>query len=278
MKDEQGNIRQSKAFSIIEDVFTQHGTNEVIEIFGNAQIFPFPKPTAFVSKLISIGIEPNEEQIVFDFFAGSGTTAQAVLELNEEDGGNRRFVCIQMPELLDEESEAYKAGYKSVEEICRTRISRVIGKVSAIRQEQPQLEAQQLLGFQSYRLAPSNFKTWRGDVEGQDEIIEQLDLFHAAEKETSISENMLYELMLKAGLPLTTKIDRVDVDGQSVFLLADGKLLVFFDSFTPAVSEFIHARAPQRVVCLDRAFKGDDQALTNLQLELQESKIELTVL
>ncbi|MFA5324247.1 MAG: site-specific DNA-methyltransferase, partial [Smithella sp.] len=128
-KDEQGNIRQSKAFSIIDNVFTQHGTNEIIDLFGSAKYFAFPKPTGFIKPLLSIGTTSIEDDIILDFFAGSCTTAHAVLALNKEDGGNRKFICAQLPEKCDEDSEAFKAGYKTIAEIGKERIRRVIKKI-----------------------------------------------------------------------------------------------------------------------------------------------------
>ncbi len=97
LKDENGEIRKDKAFSIVDDVYTQHGTNEVIDLFGNAQIFPFPKPTAFMKFLINIGVQ-DKAGIILDFFSGSSTIAHTVSHLNKKDGGNRKFICVQLPE------------------------------------------------------------------------------------------------------------------------------------------------------------------------------------
>ncbi len=100
LKDEEGVTRSSKAFSIIDNVFTQHGTNEILNFFGDAHAFAFPKPTELIKQLISIGTVPNEEDIVLDSFAGSGTTGQAVLELNKADGGNRQFILVELEEKI----------------------------------------------------------------------------------------------------------------------------------------------------------------------------------
>ena len=124
LKDENGKIRQGKAFSIIDDIYTQHGTNEIINLFGNAQYFSFPKPSKFIQKLLQIGLNGRNNAIILDFFAGSATTAHAVMQLNAEDGGNRKFIMVQLPEACDEKSEAFKAGYKTIAEISKERIRR----------------------------------------------------------------------------------------------------------------------------------------------------------
>jgi len=271
LRDEQGIIRQSKAFSIIEDVFTQHGTNEVLEIFGNAQIFSFPKPTTFVSKLLSIGTEKKEDHIVLDFFAGSGTTAQAVIELNEEDGGNRQFICVQMPEIVEADSEAFKAGYKTIADITKARISKVIEKISREREGKLELEAKQNLGFNAYKLAESNFKIWRSDIQGKDAILEQLRLFQSSEKSDSQQENMLTELLLKTGLGLGVQY----LQEQSFYKV--GNLWICFEKFQPEMKEQILQSNVQKVIFLNSCFSSDAE-LSNLQLELKENDINLVII
>jgi adenine-specific DNA-methyltransferase len=266
---------------------TAHGSIELTELFG-MKVFDYSKPKSLIHHFI--GLTDDKNALVFDFFAGSGTTAQAVLELNEEDGGRRQFILVQMPEQLDAESEAYKAGYRTIADICQARIRKVIEKLAANDANQRESNNQTKLfaeigeirgkpnrGFQTFRIAPSNFKQWR-DVEGKNAILEQLDIFRHSEKETSESAKMLYEILLKAGFPLTAKIETAQVDGQTVYVVEDGKLLACFDGFNAAIQESIHARKPQRVICLDRVFNGDDQAITNLKLELQEAGIELTII
>jgi adenine-specific DNA-methyltransferase len=264
--------------------YTERGQSEFNSLFETkAKLFPSPKSVALLKALLSTRLEDGD--IVLDFFAGSGTTAQAVLELNEEDGGNRQFILVQMPEQLDAESEAYKAGYRTIADICQARIRKVIEKLAANDANQRESNNQtklfaeigEIRGFQTFRIAPSNFKQWR-DVEGKDAILEQLDIFRHSEKETSESAKMLYEILLKAGFPLTAKIETAQVDGQTVYVVEDGKLLACFDGFNAAIQESIHARKPQRVICLDRVFNGDDQVITNLKLELQEAGIELTII
>lgn len=254
----------------------QAANDEMTELFGIKNVFSNPKPKRLIRGLLQIA-NVKENDLVLDFFAGSGTTAQAVLELNEEDSGNRKFICVQMPERLEEKSEAYKAGYRTIADICKARIQKAISKMQAARAAELKLSGElQPLGFQTFRLAPSNFKQWRGDATGE-ELLQQLEAFIHSEKEDSEGEKMLCELLLKWGNPLTVKVESTELNGQAVYVVEDGKLLVFFDDYNPAVKAYIHQRRPKEVVCLDRVFKNDDEALTNFQLGLKEAGIKLTI-
>jgi adenine-specific DNA-methyltransferase len=269
LRDEQGNVRQSKAFSIIEDVFTQHGTNEVIEIFGNAQIFSFPKPTSFISKLLSIGTEENEGHIVLDFFAGCGTTAQSVLELNEKDGGNRKFILVQIPELTDETSEAYKAGYKKISEITIERNKRVIQKIEKEEAEkQPSLldsdKKPFKTGFKVYKLAKSNFP--RVDFAPDPAKTEEENLAllnkYIDEKEAMFlsmvdEKNIFDEALLKNGFMLN--YSKVKADGFSknkVFQIKDGfkECLICMDmNLSKETLKELEQFKDKIFICLERA-------------------------
>ncbi len=175
LKDTQGNIRQSKAFSIIDNVFTQHGTNEIIDLFGSAKYFAFPKPTGFVKPLLTIGTTGYEEDIILDFFSGSCTTAHAVFDLNKEDNGNRKFICIQLQETCAENSETYEAGYKTIADTGKERIRRVIKKIEEEKRSKPDLftkdKAKQDLGFKVFKLRGSNFKIWRTKIESDEGLM-----------------------------------------------------------------------------------------------------------
>lgn len=128
LRDPDGSIRPAKMLSIIDDIYTQHGTNEMIQIFGNAKIFSYPKPSEFIKKLVSVMTSGNDD-IVLDFFSGSASTAHAVMSLNAEDNKHRKFIMVQLPEPCDEKSEAYKAGYKTICDIGKERIRRAGDKL-----------------------------------------------------------------------------------------------------------------------------------------------------
>lgn len=149
LKDENGEIRKGKPFSIIDNVYTQHGTNEIIDLFGNAQIFSFPKPTEFVKFLTNVGL-PAKDDIILDFFSGSASSAHAVLKQNAADSGNRKFIQVQLPELTNDKSEAYNAGYATICEIGKERIRRAAKKIKE------ETGADIDYGFRVYRLDNSN--------------------------------------------------------------------------------------------------------------------------
>src|SRR5690606_37546335 len=125
-----------------------------------------------------------KEDIVLDFFAGSGSTGQAVLELNEETNGNRRFILVQMPEKTDEKSEAYKSGYKYISDITKTRLKKAIEILDKNKASQLEFEKKPKQGFRCFVLGSSNFKIWRGDViENEKDLINQIELFKTPQKE-----------------------------------------------------------------------------------------------
>jgi adenine-specific DNA-methyltransferase len=257
-------------------------TRDMKALFGG-KFFDSPKPVGLIKKCIEMG--SNEDSLILDFFAGSGTTAHSILEMNEEVGGNRKFICVQMPEALEENSEAYKAGYRTIADISKARITKVIEKLQKARDEKLALESNpQILGFRSFKIAPSNFKSWRGDVEGE-ELLRQLEFFQQSEKDGSLHENMLVELLLKSGLPLTAKVETLQTsevlktsEVLNAYLVEDGKLFIFFGGYNKRIKELIHEKKPQRVVCLDSAFKGRDEDISNFKLELKEAGIELTII
>ena len=150
--------------TIIDDGgFSQDSAREIKELF-NSDIFEFPKPTIFLKKLINCGLSSNDT--ILDFFAGSGTTAHSVLDLNKEDGGSRKFILVQLPEPCAEDSEAFKGGYKTIAEIGKERIRRIVKKIQQESAGQLDFDKNKLdLGFKVFQLDQSNFKIWDGAVE-----------------------------------------------------------------------------------------------------------------
>jgi len=266
LKDENGDIRKSKAFSIIDNVFTQHGTNEIIDLFGDAQIFPFPKPIGLLKPLLDL--VADKDSIILDFFAGTASSTHAVLELNK-DGGNRKFIMVQLPEPTDENSEAHKAGYKTIADIGKERIRRVIKRIKDEQEKKKDMfsgdKPQPDLGFKVFKLQPSNFKLWDGDVAKDEEAIKkQIELFVEHINPQSSQEDILYEILLKSGFPLTTKIEKTVLAERDVFSIADGSMLICLEKdLTPEVIKEMAEMKPVRVVCLDEGFKGNDQLKTN---------------
>ena len=270
LNDENGKEREIKAFSIIDNVFSQHGTNEIIELFGDAQVFSFPKPTGLIKQLLNIGIE-HENEIILDFFSGSSSVAHSVLELNI-DQKNRQFIMVQLPELIEDGSVASKAGFKNIADISKERIRRVIQKIKKEKESKPGLfditDAD--LGFKVFKLSPSNFKIWRGNEITEDNLVRQLDAFTEPVSEGSLEQNILFELMIKAGYLLTDKIEAKN----KYYAISNGELIVALEEMSQPVIADIIAAKPQKVITLDSLFEGNDQLKTNTVLQMRDAGID----
>ena len=282
LRDENGKIRKTKAFSIVENVYTQHGTTEIADIFGSAKIFDFPKPSKLIEQLLEISTSDGEDDIVVDFFAGSGVTAQATFGLNMKDGGRRKFILVQLPEPCAEGTEAAQAGYETIAEIAKERIRRVADRIVSVGQGILDLGgANEIdLGFKVFRLDRSNFALWDGEAEGEDDIVSQLEMHVAHIAEESTPDDILFELLLKAGFPLTTKIEKVELAGKQVFSIEDGAMLICLErEISTELIDKLADSNPLQVICLDAGFQGNDQLKANavhafkVRAESQESEI-----
>ena len=264
--------RQTGFSSILkkEEVgFTTNGTQEFSELF-EARYFPFPKPVNLIKKIILQSTKGKD--IILDFFAGSGTTAHANIEINKEDGGNRKFILVQLPELCDETSEAYKAGYKTIADIGKERIRRVIKKIEKEKAENPDLfdDKKLDLGFKVFKLSTSNFKIWRGNEITEENLDQQLDAFTNPLREGRELQNILYELILKSGYLLT---DEVDVF-EKYYSIKGGELIIALDEMDQKLIDIIISQKPKKVITLDNLFTGNDQLKTNTVLQMQSAEID----
>lgn len=258
---------------------TADGSKLIKSIFG-AKYFDFPKPLDLITILANIGLGEND--ILLDFFSGSGTTAHAVMELNK-DGGNRKYICVQLPELCDEKSEAYKAGYKTIAEISKERIRRAGAKIrkevemeQAKQKEQLSFDEEQTvtmpdLGVKVFKLSDSNFKQWR-DIKGSDkeEWQQQILDFLDPVTENATIDNMVYELLLKSGKDLNSIIERKE----GYYLINDNELILMLESATQDVVNSVLAEHPDKIIALDRVFEGNDQLKTNTVLQMRDAGIE----
>ncbi|MDA8000111.1 MAG: site-specific DNA-methyltransferase [Alphaproteobacteria bacterium] len=242
---------------------TRQSNSELSHILGPGA-FQNPKPVKLIKLILDSVSEQND--IILDSFAGSGTTAHAVLALNKEDGGNRKFIMVQLPEDIEESSEAYKAGYKTVADIGKDRIRRAAAKIKEESDDHLSLTsgAGIDLGFKVFALAPSNFRVWDGNLDEtgnlEDQLLAHIDHIRAA----STPEDILYELLLKAGFPLTAPIKKTALAGKEVFSVEDGEMLLCLEKeLNQEVIDAMAKAAPRRVVCLDEGFKGNDQLKTN---------------
>lgn len=272
-------------FTVWTDIGTAtEGTKELMKLFDGQRIFDTPKPVRLINEILKLSVD--DDSIVLDFFAGSGTAAQALMEFNL-DGGQRTSISVQMPEVLDEDSEAYKAGYRTIADITRARIDKVIAKLKA---EHPDKITE--LACAHFTLAPSNFKVWRGDANTPEALREQLQLFQSAEKKATATQDqptqtaMLAELLLKHGLgalgvhAISAPIEMAGTTVYRVLMPDDKRMLLCFDPYTEALKTEIVQAKPAQVVMLNSCFQGAkaDELLSNLQLELAGLEIGLTVI
>ena len=310
-----------------------NSTSALKALFG-AKVFDNPKPIELIKRFLYFFTDVNS--IILDFFAGSATTAQAVLELNKEDGGNRKFILVQMPEQCDENREAYKAGYKTIADIAKERIRRVIRKIEKEKNSPhpnplPQGERglfpppltgggegegvnKYTLGFKVFKLSPSNFKIWRGaEIDSEEKLTEQLDVFTNPIKPGAEKQNMLYELMLKAGHEVTSPVQYVtqnhpspqsspaegrgslrvkpsstkergslkapstlagEGQGGGYYSINNNELIIALDAMNETVVEQIIASKPQKVITLDSLFTGNDQLKTNTVLQMRDAGVD----
>ena len=234
----------------------------------------YPKPPSLI-KLFAKGCCKNKD-IILDFFSGSATTAHAVLDLNKEDGGNRKFIMVQMPELCDEKSEAYKASYKTIADIGKERIRRVIKKIEKEQEGKLDLDGtngKQDLGFKVFKLQESNFKIWRTDIKTEAELTKQIELHIEPLDEHAKTENVLFELLLKSGVPLTAKI--LEKDGY--YLVNDNEIALILEKVNTDIIKAVIAKNPRKVITLDRLFNKNDQLKTNTALQMKDAGIEFKV-
>jgi len=266
LRDETGVLRQGKPLSLLNGPFNQEGTREVDGLLGS-DVFDFPKPSALIRYLLSFTvneIDPKKD-IILDFFAGCGTTAHAVLDLNKQDQGNRKFILVQLPEPTGRDD------YPTIADICKERVRRVIQKIKAADSaELPLTDGQKPdLGFRVYKLAESNFQTWNADLPHGDTeaLADQLKLYVDHVRKDRSQADLLTEILLKSGFPLTTPVEELKPAGQTVFSVASGALLSCLEK--PITLETVRAmaeRKPARVVCLDAGFAGNDQLKANAAL------------
>lgn len=260
---------------------SQDGTKEIKSIFENI-IFSFPKTTNFIKYFLKATTKDND--IILDFFAGSATTAHAVMQLNSEDNGNRKFICVQLPEQTDEKSEAFKAGYKNICEIGKERIRRAGEKIKQeIEQEnqQPKLgeEPKKVpdIGFKVFKLDSSNIKKWNANTENLEEQLQQSILNQVAGRSEL---DVVYEIMLKCGLDLTYPIEEIKVEDKTLYSVGAGAMFVCMDDrITQSIADKIIAIKEENeieepvVVFKDNGFK-DDSTKTNTKESLRVAGIK----
>lgn len=233
------------------------GTKQMYELFGKV-FFSYTKPVSLIKELVLQVV--NKDDIVFDFFSGSATTAHAVMQLNAEDGGHRKFIMVQLPEQTDAKSEAYKAGYKTICEIGEERIRRAGKK---IKEESPLTTADLDIGFRVFKVDSSNME----DVyyRPADYNQGQMELFADNIKPDRTPEDLLFQVMLDLGILLSSDIQETEIAGKKVFSVADGYLIACFDAeVTEETVKAIAQKQPVYAVFRDSSMASDSVA-TNFE-------------
>jgi adenine-specific DNA-methyltransferase len=248
-----------------DEVGHNHEANTELKELKLEGIFDNPKPTRLLKRMLELSSNKNDYDIILDFFAGSGTTAHASFDQNKNDGGNRKFILVQLPEPTG------RKDYPTIAEITKERVRRVIKKLN----EEDEKKAPELFdgkknktdrGFRIFKLAESNFKTWNADIaKGNVAALEkQLELHIDHIRPDRSQEDILYEILLKSGFALTPPIEKLELAGMTVFSAAGGTFIICLErKLTMSVIEAMAKHKPERVVCLDEGFTGNDQLKAN---------------
>ena len=231
---------------------SQEAAQNLKRLFGNHDYFDYPKPVELIKRCITL--YSSSDSIILDFFSGSATTAHAVMQLNAEDGGNRKFIMAQLPEATDEKSEAYKAGYKNICEIGKERIRRAGKK---IKEESPLTTKDLDTGFRVLKLDSSNME----NVYYTPAEFNERDLFEDNIKPDRTEEDLLFQTMIDLGIELSAKIEQTQIAGKTVWNVSDGYLMACFDE---AVNETtiteIAKQQPYYFVMRDKSLANDNVA------------------
>lgn len=251
--DDFGKVAVSTKFPD-EIGMSKDGTKNITDLF-NSKVFSFPKPVSLIKFLIKI--QTHSDEIIMDFFSGSATTAHAIIELNAEDKASRKFILVQIPEVVEEKTEAYKAGYNNICDIGEERIRRAGAKIKE------ETSADIDYGFRYFKVDSSNMK----DVYYQpdDYKQEQMSLFEDNIKEDRTPQDLLIQVMLDLGIFLSAKIEETMIAGKNVFSVDDGYLLACFDEkITDETVTAIAKQHPVYAVFRDSSM-ADDSVEANFE-------------
>lgn len=265
-----------KSYLLDAKYTTDTATTEYKKIM-EAKSFESPKAVDLIKDIIRVGnLDVND--IILDFFSGSGTTAHAVMQINVEDGGNRRFICVQLPELCDEKSEVYKAGYKNICEIGKERIRRAGKKIA---EQNNSID----VGFKVFKLDSSNLIKWDSTpTEDVEELQKRLALLNETIKPERNELDVVYEAMLKLGIKLDIPVKDVNINDKKAYLIEDNDAytLICLDYGSNGITAddmktMCEEYKPTRIVASEQAFK-DDIALSNAHYILKDHNIEMKLL
>jgi adenine-specific DNA-methyltransferase len=245
---------------------TQDAKKELLEFvkFENTDnVLDTVKPVELLRRILQLSTRASEGDIGLDFFAGSGSTGHAVVAQNAEDSGKRKFILVQLPEPLPKPEKTLK----TIADISKERVRRVMEKLDNKDAGKLDLQGGQkdVRGFRVFRLAESNFKPWNAEAPNDESALAtQLELHINHVREGRAATDLLYELLLKSGFPLTTPVETKSISGKTVYAVARGALVICLETaITLEVVRGIAEMKPERVVCLDDGFAGNDQLKAN---------------
>ena len=259
--DGDGNIivRDKPFASLGIEAMNRNGTELLKKLF-NGKIFDYPKPIDLL--LFLVKAVPTTNDIVLDFFSGSATTAHAVMQLNAEDGGHRKFIMVQLPEKCDEASEAYKAGYKTICEIGKERIRRAGDK---IKSESPMTTQDLDIGFRVLKLDDTNMKDVYYAPDDYDQGM--ITALESNIKDDRTDLDLLFGCLIDWGLPLSLPYKSEQIDGCTVHTYNDGDLIACFDTNIPeSVVKEIAQRRPLRAVFRDSGFASSPEKINVFEI------------
>ncbi|OBT29311.1 DNA methylase N-4 [Vibrio cyclitrophicus] len=264
LSEQTGGLVPIDLWSYKEAGTTDDGGKEIKELFGSA-VFDTPKPTQLIRKMLGIATSKDNNDIILDFFAGSGTTGHSVLLENEKDGGNRRFILVQLPEPCLSSSIAGKSNYKHIAELTKERLRKCTDKIVSGD-----------IGFKSFKLDTTNIRLWDADFDNLEQVLQQATESIKADRS---SEDVLYEIFLKYGYDLTTPVETEVVNGKTVFVVGAGSLFVCLDDeittdTVEGIAKLKEEYDPEttQVVFKDEGF-ADDQVKTNAIQILKQAAI-----
>ena len=273
--EERGKVTKT----IWDDVeTTTNGTQLLKKMFDGTAVFSNPKPIGLLQRILSLSTEKNSNDIILDFFSGSGTTAHAIMELNK-DGGNRKFIVGQLPEQLDPKDKEQKIAYDfcksnklstNIAEISKERIRRA-GKQIAENHPDKRIDT----GFKVFKLTNSHFKQWQSP--SAENLAQQIELFVDPVRKEAMPDAMLYEMLLRLGLKLTAKVRSEN----QVFWVSDEsgqQFALLLETLSADLLDQVISAQPKKVVTLDSLFNGDDALKKNAELQMNDAGIAFFVL
>lgn len=245
---------------------SQDGTQELKKYFNDVVVFDFPKPSSLIKRLIEYSGAKGDE-IVLDFFAGSGSTGEAVFKYNIENETNLQFILIQLQEKIELDKAAYKAGYRNVAEITKHRIVES-GKI--YNEKRKELD----VGFKNYILSDTNFKVWNESETSVEGITEQLEFYKNNIKDNAVEIDLVNEILLNSGYPLTSENEKINRLDKYIYSFNKNKFLILVEKeVSQDLLDYCINLNPEKITCLDIAFENNDVLKANFSLSCKNKNI-----